>query len=230
MKRKYIIITICVIAFLIFMRFQLFRTLPDFFEKDGGIYFNKFDQEYLDLFSENAKRKFSDSSISLSRSRNSFGFLDYDSSYSIIIYKLKLSMQSSVSLMIKENYHGIDGTDYHTYNVADQSCFQLEFKPGKVDGISKLILTADDEGVKVIFKNDSSAYYYLPEGPFSVKYGADSVVDFFIKPKSTFNVEKKFPKSLLFLKRNNSLYFFMMAPLNEDKKISETLLYSLLKN
>lgn len=69
--------------------------------------------------------------------------------------------------------------------------------------------------------------YYLPGGDFSVKYGCDSMIDFYVQcDKSIFN-ESHLSKSVLFLRRNKYVYFLMMFPIKGDTKLPKKLLSSL---
>lgn len=230
MGKKYIIIISILIFVLVIFFFispihhspQAKGTFSDLMREDEGVS-DTLNCEYMDLFSESAKKRITNKFSHSTKVRNSFGNADYDTTYTIIIYKMQLAHNSPVNEIINEKDSSVKPSNYISYGVDNQQYFELLFKAGKVNLISNILLTLDDNEAEVLLKCDSAAYYYLPKGVFSIKYGIDSAVDILI-----FHTDN-FAKSLMFLKRDNSLFFLMMFPIKQNAILPKNLLYSLIK-
>jgi hypothetical protein len=230
MKLRYIIIG----AAVIFICWLVFNYVHDvshkfsgFFNEDQGIS-NTFSNEYLNLFSEQDQKKLSNRYSYSSALRSPFAIADYDSSYTIIIHKMPLGANLPVGTIIQDSNGAVKETTNLVYGVIDQTDFKLKYKSGGTKPVSKIFITFDEKNRETMLRNDSVLYYYLPKGAFSVRYGLDSAVDFYIESKEPFDAQSKLPKTLLFMKRNGSLFFFMMFPIKEDVKFPINLLYSML--
>lgn len=190
-------------------------------------YSNDFDREYLSLLTESAQKKLTDTGSFLSKVRNPFCNAVYDNKYNLLIYKIELAKDVQLDTAIGNNHDDVGGVG--TFLVDDLGYFNLDFRQGRVSPASQFLLTTVDPKTEVILINENAAYYFLPGGGFSVKYGKDSTTDFYVEDEASIFSRGKTPKSILFLKRNKSVYFLMMFPGSEDGKLPKDLLYSIVK-
>jgi hypothetical protein len=89
---------------------------------------------------------------------------------------------------------------------------------------------------KAKYEEQGNAYvdYLAPNtvkdtnGGFAITYGPSDMLDFFIKPYESFFAGDNIPKSILFIKRDNNLFFLMMFPVHKGNQFPKNLLYSLI--
>ncbi|HEU5052660.1 MAG TPA: YcxB family protein [Hanamia sp.] len=190
-------------------------------------YSNNFNREYVSLFTETAQKKLTDTGSFLSKVRNPFCNAVYDNKYNLLIYKIELAKDIQLDTAIGNNHGAVGGEG--TFLVDDLGYFNLDFRQGRVSPASEFLLTTVDPKTEVVLTNETAAYYFLPGGGFSVKYGKDSTTDFYVEDEASIFTQGKTPKSILFLKRNKSVYFLMMFPGSEDGKLPKDLLYLIVK-
>lgn len=80
-------------------------------------------------------------------------------------------------------------------------------------------------GFKTIVKNDSVAYYKGNFESFGISVLEKESLDILVKVK-----DEPLPVNILFLKRNKSLYFFVLTVYDPETKLPENLLYDLIKD
>lgn len=182
----------------------------------------KFNPEYLNLFNQNAQKKLTRKFSFISKVRNPFCNTDYDSIYRMIVYKIGVLKNFAVSQ--KQGAPGEAGTFLND----NQKYFSLNINAKKLLQISHVYLITENFRTETLAKDDTIAYYYVPNGGFAITYGPSDMLDFFIKPYESFFADDNIPKSILFIKRDNNLYFLMMFPVHKGNQLPKNLLYSLI--
>jgi hypothetical protein len=184
---------------------------------------DKFNPEYLNLFNQNAQKKLTAKFSFICKIRNPFCNADYDSMYRVIVYKIGSLKNFAISQ--KQGDVGEAGVFLND----NQKYFSLNISAKKLLPISNVYLITENFKTETLFKDDTFAYYYLPNGGFSVTYGPSNILDFYIEPYESVFAKDKLPKSILFIKQRNNLYFLMMFPIHKGNQLPKNLLLSLIK-
>ncbi len=95
----------------------------------------------------------------------------------------------------------------------------------------KIYLSLKGEGNQIIVKNDSIACYYLNCNKFSTRYQQNATIQIYGKTKSSpfLSSGNEEPISLMFLKRDHSLYFLLLSANNPKDKFDPDLLHKLIR-
>jgi len=114
---------------------------------------------------------------------------------------------------------------------------------GKLDKYYFMAGDGEHDLYRVTYNSDKAKYeeqgnayvdYLAPNtvkdtnGGFAITYGPSDMLDFFIKPYESFFAGDNIPKSILFIKRDNNLFFLMMFPVHKGNQFPKNLLYSLI--
>jgi len=97
--------------------------------------------------------------------------------------------------------------------------FDLKYKDGKPDSISKVTWTCDGDVLKLNYKTDSLLYYDIKFKHFSLKYDNGST---FIADKTAFFFQQT--GKVIFMKKNKALYTIFISDADVPEMKADTVL------
>lgn len=77
-------------------------------------------------------------------------------------------------------------------------------------------------------ENDSTIGYHLLCEKLTIKYSATDPVDIFLTTENGIQ-NKQIPLEIVFLRRNNAMYFFLMAPIKNATQLPIQTLLKIIK-
>lgn len=101
------------------------------------------------------------------------------------------------------------------------------YNPESNTTASKIYLSLFGDSVTTVVKNDSLACYYLKSKNVTIQYSPNGVKEMFIEKKYFYNSNE--PIDIMFLKRNNQLYYLFLVSKNEDYKLSPNMLLNMIR-
>src|SRR5436190_5479635 len=151
----------------------------------------------------------------------------FDSTYSIILYKIALTDNISLDTAFHTKLKKVDRSVGYSYRIIGNRFFTFQYKAGKVPSPLRIYLTISDTPLNTLYSNDSLVYYHLSCENFSIRYSEKEPVDIFVGGNEGIFGTYSIPMDLLFLKRNNGIYILLMTPLNRKAGIPSDLLYNI---
>jgi len=148
----------------------------------------------------------------------------YDKKYFLQIYKMDTLTKRSLEKNIEESYTDFDNSVSTPYSLDNTSPFEYLFKLTKPARPLKIFLKINGNDNKVLVKNDTVAYYYSRLKRFALTYNKEDFFDVIGRVKEGHTPEYTY-QELLFLRRNNCLYFLTMCPKSPDISYPSGLLY-----
>ena len=118
------------------------------------------------------------------------------------------------------------GKDYWVVNVNQFGKLKYLAESEKIS--SHIFLTLAGDSLQEVSKNDSVISYHLICKNFSIQYGKTGPVDIYmVGDEIGFGRTIDMPLDLLFLRRGNAIYFFIMLPDNYHAAIEPDLLLNI---
>lgn len=211
----------------------LYGAIKQDIRNPSGMVLAKAPNNYINLFKSTAQKKIAVTYTSFAKYRDSISYLVYDKKYDIEISKIRTGANLNLEKDIIDSYKEPNGvfsnntTGVMPYN---ENNFEINYKGESTESAIKIYLSLLGDSIKTIVKNDSIANYFLNVKNMFVQYKPDSVYQIFIEAKTHFYFfSEKQPVSLMFLKKNNTLYFLLLTIRNDDDKLDPNLLYKLVK-
>lgn len=200
------------------------KTNKEVSQLDSNGYSKMVPKEYWDLFLDK-KNIISDSSLT-SKHRNLVTEF-HNNQFYILIYKLGTSNKLLLSdIYEKYNFSKRPMNSWYT-DASTNRELQLQYKLGNVEEISSLYFALYGDHTQTLKKNDTVAYYYSIFKNFSIKYQAEEKVDIYGRVKGN-SQDSKMPLEIMFLKRNNNLYFILLTNRNDSINLDPNALYNLI--
>ena len=225
-----IIITVIAVLFLLVKACQwavlsnALKTNEEISKLDTNTYSQNAPKEYLTLFLDKSKLV-CDNAIT-SKHRNIITEF-HDEHFYIEVYKLDTLNGLPLGKIINEafNDNGISKNLYYT-DYSNKKQFEISYKLGTREKLSMLYFTLYGDHTQVVKKDDTVAYYYSKFENFSIKYQKEGAIDIYGKIKENFR-DAKVPVEIMFLKRNNNLYFILLANKSYSANLDLYALYNL---
>jgi hypothetical protein len=176
--------------------------------------------EFMNLF--NDRNIFKNAFTELSTVRYPISYFDYDNNkYSIVVTKINSIKNILLDTLIKEEFNNENIDERGGYLMVSQFRYNLYYLPKSLKA-SNILLDLNGDSITSVIKNDTVKSYYFKMKSFSLKYEKSSLDDLFGIAHGT-NV----PAYIVFLKRNESLYFIFMS-VNYDDSLQPKSLNTLL--
>ena len=192
----------------------------------GGYYPQKAPNEYLQLFKSRDKLVIDGSDES--KRRNTITGFYYNKQFYIQVYKIDTVNGLKVDKIINESFSNTSlSRDIEYSEDMNNTQFRIGYMEGEKEKVSNVYLTIYGDSTQVIKKNDSIAYYYSRFENFSIKYSIAEPEDIYANIREKFAGHKA-PLELLFLKRNNNLYFILLGAEDDHTPLDKNLLYNLI--
>jgi len=220
-KIRYTILFILLILIGGYLAFRI-KKLSNSMTSFNGIV-NSIPLDYIALFDSTSQKKLLASYTQMSKVRNPNSILKYDLRYTLVICKINLA----TSLPLNNFLHRENGTARRSedalYMEALAAPIKIDINTDSIANISSVFFKTAGDSTAPFISNDSVYSCYVRANNFSIKYGTSSPVDIL-----AFN-DKVVPADIVFLIRNKSLYFILMAPDDKSTSIAPDLLYSLIR-
>ena len=232
-KRVRIIVLIFCLAILIFVIVKLVVAIIETnrsFEEDLPVSYSLTSEDSL-LIKDIYRQKIKVNVVHNSKVRGPVSMLFFDQSYHLIIYKIhllsgNLPLQNILQTQIRNADRSV-GYPYTIYT--DNINFKFQCKAGLVSSVSKVYLTVSGDSLRTIAKNDSIIAYNLDCKNLSIRYQDQGPVDIFVVGNEKFlSGTNAIPMDILFLKRDDNLYFLLLTPRNEKGILPRELLYNVI--
>jgi hypothetical protein len=165
--------------------------------------------------------------VNNSKVRGPVSTVRFNSTYSIIIYKIALTGNISLDTAFHTKLKKVDRSVGYSYRIIGNRFFRFQYKSGEVSPPSKIYLTISDAPLNSLYSNDSLVYYHLSCENLSIRYSEKEPVDIFVEGNEGILGTYSIPMDLLFLKRNNGIYILLMTPLSRKAGIPSDLLYNI---
>lgn len=163
-----------------------------------------------------------------SKFRNPISCFTYEKKYFLQIYKMDSLTERSLEKNIEETYTVFDNTTSTPYSLDNTSSIEYLFKLTKPARPLKIWLKMNGTNNKILIKNDTMAYYFSKLKCFALTYNPEDVFDIIGGTKEAGSREY-IDQELLFLRRNNNLYFLTMCPKDPNTSYTPGLLYKAIK-
>lgn len=139
--------------------------------------------------------------------------------YIIQLFKIGLRHDAPLSLIINAGKSEIQSNADTTFTTLREGGFDLKYKDGRPNSITKVTLTVDGDVLKLNTQTDSLQYYDVKFAHFILKYDNGSI---FTADKTTlfFGQTGKF----IFIKRNQALYTIFISNVNAPERKTDTVL------
>jgi len=179
--------------------------------------------DYINIFPSTTKKKLEPFGVYVSKLRNDISFFNYDNKYNLVVYKIDLLKDKPLNKVITCRQGTVSMSENEVYIIARGDKFDLKFLTGKSKPVENIIMTIDGITIENSVKSDTLAYYYLNHSGFSLQYINDRPIDIVAGP----NKHSILQTSLLFLKRTNAIYMFILSPKIDNLTFDKLLLYKL---
>jgi len=165
-----------------------------------------------------------------SKSRSAIAEYSFDGKYHIDICKLKTHNDRPLADLMVETHkdsHVTYGSVYTLLNSFND--YEISYKFGGPDTISKIYLNIFGGRFKTIIKNDTLTYYASRFKNFYIKYNFKAAQDFFGSIKDTLS-SLTVPIEIIFLRSKGDLFFILMTPIQRNVDIVPGTLLTLIGN
>lgn len=174
------------------------------------------------LFAGNYRNKLVVNEVKNQKVRYPVALLTLDKEYSLIVTKLDLVSNASLSNVIDVQNESADRSTMVPYNIVDNNAFKFGYSIEEiVKPVKQVYLTLYGDSIENTLRNDTAVAYNLKCKNLSIRYGNDGPIDLYIKSNKS-----EIPLSILFYRKNGSLYVLLLSP-NKSRSLDPQLLPSL---
>ena len=185
--------------------------------------------DYNGLFNQDALQKLASTGTLTVKLRNAISYLRYDKKYNLELTKIDISPRFKLTNDIIEGYTQAAGHLPLAMVPFEGVAYNTSYKSESTAKASKIYLSLVGDSVKTLLKNDSMAYYYLKLKNAYVQYKLGDVYEIEAQTNTKlFFFDDEPPVSLLFVKKQNELYYLFLTISGNTKSLDPNLLYSLL--
>jgi hypothetical protein len=161
--------------------------------------------------------------------RNPLLYVSYDKIYNLEVTKINIKPGFKPGSDVIEKSDEPEGSFPVSRIPYDETTCITTYKGTSTEAASKIYLSLNGDSVRTVFKNDSIACYYLKLKNASVQYKLNGVYEIYVRSNTKLYFFSSEPSvSLMFLKKQNYLYFLLLT-VNDDKvKLDPDLLNKLI--
>jgi hypothetical protein len=178
--------------------------------------------EFHNLFTREAQSKLNIPLNYESRYESLSSNYFYEDKYYLSIRKFTLTNKLPIEKLISEE----NGKPFFTggiFSEDDNDFLEMGFKTEKIDTIKRINIYLKGDSIATIVKNDTMVCYYLNAKSFYLYFNDTSSPN--IKGEAKHDST---PFSIMFIKKNESVYFLMMGIKQAGETMKPDLLYSLI--
>lgn len=221
-----IIISLLVLGFIIFLTVNIFDAFEEMDKDSMEILPSVYSLEDSSMISKKYRKELTVDEVWRSKVRQPIAFMFFDSTYHLISYKIDLINDSSLREIIGLKKISVDRSTGITYHIIDKGLFKFQFKAGKTEPVSKIMLTLAGDSLQTVVYNDSIINYHLLCDNLSIRYLDKGPKDIFVIGKQEAFSTSIIPMDILFLKRNKAVYLLLMIPVDAKVQMPSNLLYN----
>jgi hypothetical protein len=194
--------------------FEVLNTAPD---------------DYINQFNKIAQQKLFLKIAAKYKLRNPLLYASYDKKYNLEVTKINIKHSFKLGRDVVEKSGDADGSFPASRIPYDETTCTITYNGTSTEAASKIYLSLNGDSVRTVFKNDSIACYYLKLKNASVQYTLHGVYEIYMQSNAKLYFFSTEPSvSLMFLKKQNYLYFLLLT-VNDDKvKLDPDLLNKLI--
>ncbi|PWG77904.1 hypothetical protein DDR33_25060 [Pararcticibacter amylolyticus] len=135
----------------------------------------------------------------------------------------------SLEQIVKEKMLDSKASSDVLYSDISQQSYILKYKLDRLNLVSDISLSMRGNNIERVIKNDSVICYSLKFISFSLKIDKDADVDILAQSGTNEDFRgEPVPVNLLFLKRNKSVYFVILAVNDRHHSLTSNFLYELM--
>jgi hypothetical protein len=229
MKRKNIKIIIYVIAltaFIAWIGFK-FKVLNEQMYKDESFSLpttTLLPKEYSSILTDQCLKRMQVDETRNSKARTPVTFLKYNERYYLTILSTLVNPNLSYTKDFKIKKDRVDQTpDYSYISLGISNHYELQYllRPPDVF-VSEINATIADDSLNVVLKNDSLFAASTSTTNFAIRYGKNKPIDMLIAT-GNFVISNKHRLMIIMLKRERTLYYVFITPINGDDEVPDTL-------
>jgi hypothetical protein len=180
------------------------------------------------LISNKYKRLLKPRVVFQSKRKKPVSFIYFDSSYSLIIYKI-IPVRNVLfrDIFIVDNKNSYS-TQNEVYNVQHLGSHVFQYLPKAQDPARKIYLALAGDSIKNTISNDTVLGYHLICKSFSIKYSENAPLDVGLTgDDNIFNISPEISTDILFLYRNQAIYLLVMIPEKPGTTVRPNILYDI---
>jgi hypothetical protein len=190
---------------------------------------NKIPTDYLDLFNSEVKEKIVLQSATSFQKRNTIVDAVYNNEYDIMITKIAIKSDFRLKNdIIRMNERPEDAAP-QTSSSYNQNNFRFAYDGNSNEIVSKIYLTLIGDSTAIYLKNDSTGFYFSYLTGAYLQYNPNGVRKIVIEAKKKFQLfNQKKPIAIVFIKRNDFLYFITINGESDESIIDPKMLYRMI--
>lgn len=167
-----------------------------------------------------------------SRKTNPVSTFTYDNKFEILIFKLNVTTaNSNIIKDIREEKGSARESNGINYRVCELQNLQFWYREVYSENLQEIILCVENSTqIKQLQKSDSIAYYHIPNGKFSLRFGTDSIVTLCSQIEEVAFFTKAQPTNLLLFKTEKNLYLLLAMTTDKSSLPEDILIRCLNKN
>lgn len=157
-------------------------------------------------------------------------FLTVNSQYSLFINQLVVDKKIELDKLFKIEHKNISSSVGYVYSeILINPLFKFKYYSNAVKFAEKIHLSFYGDSMGMKFSGDSVLAYRLLCKNFSLRYQISDPIDIFMERKPGFlGLNSGVNTEILFLKRNGSVYLFILTPNEPNVLLPKDLLYRIL--
>jgi hypothetical protein len=226
-KRAKFRITYFVIVSLGIAGFLIYFVLDIYHDHDRLILNENIPSEYLSIFKIKDTSELKPLISYNTKYRFPITLMDYQTKYTLIIYKISDSLTVPVAKFVHVNYN-YSFKSSGTYSVVNENLFELNFLHDSTKKYYQIEINLSGDSISNLTQSDTLISYYLKFNQISWTKNSNRFLDIYIEPKDITPFAKTIPASIAFLKHNNSLFFILLSVNGYNTSFDTKLLLNLL--
>jgi hypothetical protein len=180
---------------------------------------------YLQLFKNN---KLSFDQTIINNFRKPISEFTYKEKFLVTVYEIDTLTSLPVDRGVIESYTDQHVSYYVSYSVLEhQSQYEIEYKSGRQDKISKIYVNLFGDSIQTLSKNANQVYYYGKVKNFSIRYQDKGRQDFYGSIESP---SPAIPLELMLYKKQTAIYLLLMVPFDANTRLQPGTLGDLIAN
>lgn len=151
-----------------------------------------------------------------SKVRNPISIVKLENQY-LLFYKIDASKNISIESLIKYSEADPEISTGYSYRVINLNNYKIDYKQGRPDSLSTLLLECDAKQIKKKYESDSIADLQMKCTGIAISNNSKSPVDFLcLYKKHIFKVDY-IPINLKLIRQKDYLYIFILLPVSDSE-------------
>ena len=155
--------------------------------------------------------------------------LSYDSSYSLVIYKLPVVSNQNLNEIISFKKQNADVSDSYSYGTIETGIpYSLRYVIYDSTKYSKILLTCNTKTLSNSTINSNLILYKVVLGNFSIRYSNKPVDILLTKSENIFKAQSSITIDVALLKKNNEVFLFVLSSKDNNIPVEAGTLFNLI--